>query len=130
MDILTSAIKNEIRMQYRSVRKFSMEVGIPQSTIVSALHNGIGGTSYDTVLKICRKLRINLYEYSPLYNTSFKGMSLISAYSQLDEKGRYVIDAIMSVELQRCGGTEYSDLLKQQRSDVIEEPETASEEKE
>lgn len=130
MDILTSAIKNEIRMQYRSVRKFSMEVGIPQSTIVSALHNGIGGTSYDTVLKICRKLRINLYEYSPLYNTSFKGMSLISAYSQLDEKGRYVIDAIMSVELQRCGGTEYSDLLKQQRSDVIEEPETASEEEE
>ena len=125
MDILTMAIKNEIKAQYRSVRKFSIAVGIPQSTIVSALHNGIGGTSYDTVLKICRKLSINLYEYSPLYNTSHKGMSLISAYSQLDEKGRYVVDAILDVELERCGGIDYNEFLKQSRTDVIEEPEKA-----
>ncbi len=125
MDILTMAIKNEIKAQYRSVRKFSIAVGIPQSTIVSALHNGIGGTSYDTVLKICRKLSINLYEYSPLYNTSHKGMSLISAYSQLDEKGRYVVDAILNVELERCGGIDYNEFLKQSRTDVIEEPEKA-----
>ncbi len=104
------AIKNEIKFQYKSVRKFSMDVGIPQSTIVSALHNGIGGTSYDTVLKICRKLGINLYEYSPLYNNSHKGMSLISAYNQLDEKGRYVIDAILNVELERCGGVSYDQM--------------------
>jgi len=110
MDLLTMAIKNEIRSQYKSVRKFSMDVGIPQSTIVSALHNGIGGTSYDTVLKICRKLSINLYEYSPLYNTSHKGMSLISAYSQLDDKGKYVVDAILSVELERCGGLTYDEM--------------------
>ena len=125
MDILTMAIKNEIKAQYRSVRKFSIAVGIPQSTIVSALHNGIGGTSYDTVLKICRKLSINLYEYSPLYNTSHKGMSLISAYIQLDEKGRYVVDAILNVELERCGGIDYNEFLKQSRTDVIEEPEKA-----
>ncbi len=117
MDILTMAIKNEIRAQYRSVRKFSIEVGIPQSTIVSALHNGIGGTSYDTVLKICRKLSINLFGYSPLYNTSHKGMSLITAYSQLDEKGRYVVDTILDVELQRCGGFTYDEVLTKEVSD-------------
>lgn len=121
MDLLTMAIKNEIRAQYRSVRKFSIAVDIPQSTIVSALHNGIGGTSYSTVLKICRKLSINLYEYSPLYNTSHKGMSLISAYSQLDEKGRYVIDTLLDIELERCGGKSYDDLLKQERDDTIPE---------
>lgn len=115
MDLLTTAIKNEIRSQYKSVRKFSMDVGIPQSTIVSALHNGIGGTSYDTVLKMCRKLGINLYEYSPVYNTSHKGMSLISAYTQLDEKGKYVVDAIINVELERCGGISYEDM------DTVEE---------
>jgi len=109
MDLLTTAVKNEIRAQYKSVRKFSIEVGIPQSTIVSALHNGIGGTSHDTVLKICRKLGLNLLEYSPLYNTSEKGMSLISAYSQLDEKGRYTVDAILTAELKRCGGRDYND---------------------
>lgn len=120
MDLLTMAIKNEIRSQYRSVRKFSIAVGIPQSTIVSALHNGIGGTSYDTVLKICRKLSINLYEYSPLYNTSHKGMSLIAAYSQLDEKGRYVVDAILNVELERCGGLSYDEMLSKERSDTVD----------
>ncbi len=116
MDLLTMAIKNEIRTQFRSVRKFSIAVGIPQSTIVSALHNGIGGTSYDTVLKICRKLSINLFEYSPLYNTSHKGMSLITAYSQLDEKGRYVVDAILNAELERCGGFTYDEVLAKEEA--------------
>ena len=120
MDVLTMAIKNEIRAQYKSVRKFSIAVGIPQSTIVSALHNGVGGTSYDTVLKICRKLSINLYEYSPLYNTSHKGMSLITAYSQLDEKGRYVVDAILDVELKRCGGSSYEKMLSEINADKTE----------
>lgn len=125
--LLTMAIKSEIKAQYRSVRKFSIAVGIPQSTIVSALHNGVGGTSYNTVLKICRKLGINCYEYSPLYNTSYKGMSLISAYSQLDEKGRYVIDTLLNIELERCGGIDYKEILKQTPSDVIEEqPEEAN----
>lgn len=121
MDLLTMAIKNEIRTQYKSVRKFSIAVGIPQSTIVSALHNGIGGTSYATVLKICRQLSINLYEYSPVYNTSHKGMSLISAYSQLDEKGRYVIDTLMNIELERCGGISYEELKKEEEAESTEE---------
>lgn len=120
MDLLTMAIKNEIRAQYRSVRKFSIAVGIPQSTIVSSLHNGVGGTSYDTVLKICRKLSINLYEFSPLYNTSHKGMSILAAYSQLDDKGRYVVDAILNVELERCGGLTYDEMLAKEPSDVVE----------
>ncbi len=108
MDLLTMAIKNEIKTQYRSVRKFSLAVGIPQSTIVSALHNGIGGTSYSTVLKICRKLSINMYDFSPLFNTDYHGMSIMAAYSQLDEKGRYVIDTLFDIELKRCKGKNYS----------------------
>lgn len=113
MDLLTTAIKNEIRAQYKSVRKFSMAIGIPQSTIVSALHNGIGGTSYSTVLKICRKLSINMYDFSPLFNTNYKGMSMMAAYSQLDEKGRYIIDALFDLELKRCKGTDYTGEIKE-----------------
>lgn len=113
MDLLTMAIKNEIRAQYKSVRRFSLAVGIPQSTIVSALHNGIGGTSYSTVLKICRKLSINMYDFSPLYNTNYQGMSIMAAYSQLDEKGRYVIDTLFDIELKRCKGTDYSENIKE-----------------
>ena len=42
MDELTTLIKNEIKRQYRSVRQFSMAIGVPQSTIVTALQKGIG----------------------------------------------------------------------------------------
>lgn len=112
MDLLTMAIKNEIREQYKSLRQFAIAIGIPQSTIVSALHNGVGGTSYDTVLKICRKLSINMYDYSPLYNTNYHGMSIMAAYSQLDEKGRYVIDTLLDIELKRCKGTNYEEDIK------------------
>ncbi len=123
MDLLTMAIKNEIRAQYKSVRRFSMAVGIPQSTIVSALHNGIGGTSYSTVLKICRKLSINMYDYSPLFNTNYHGMSMMTAYNQLDDKGRYIIDNLFDLELKRCKGVDYTGDIKEAIADAEKEAE-------
>jgi lambda repressor-like predicted transcriptional regulator len=52
VDSITKLIKTEIKRQYKSVRKFSEESGIPYSTLSNALSKGIGGTSYDTVIKI------------------------------------------------------------------------------
>ena len=37
MNELTSLIKTEIKKQFRSVRQFSMYIGVPQSTIITAL---------------------------------------------------------------------------------------------
>lgn len=48
MDNLTKIVRTEISRQYKSVRQFSFAVDIPLSTINSALHNGIGGSSFDT----------------------------------------------------------------------------------
>lgn len=45
MDKLTNIVRDEISRQYKSVRQFAFAVGIPLSTINSALHNGIGGSS-------------------------------------------------------------------------------------
>ena len=47
MDNLTKIVRTEISRQYKSVRQFALTVGIPLSTINSALHNGIGGSSFD-----------------------------------------------------------------------------------
>ena len=58
MDNLTKLVRDEITRQYRSVRQFAFAVDIPLSTINSALHNGIGGSSFDTVVQICRTLGI------------------------------------------------------------------------
>ena len=53
MDNLTTIVRDEISRQYRSVRQFAFAVGVPLSTINSALHNGVGGSSFDTVMQIC-----------------------------------------------------------------------------
>ena len=47
MDNLTRIVKTEISRQYKSVRQFAFAVNIPLSTINSALHNGIGGSSFE-----------------------------------------------------------------------------------
>ena len=59
MDNLTTIVRDEISRQYRSVRQFAFAVGVPLSTINSALHNGVGGSSFDTVMQICKTLGIN-----------------------------------------------------------------------
>lgn len=54
MDTVKSEkLKSAILSQYKSIRKFSEAVDIPNSTIVSALDNGIGGMAVDKVIKIC-----------------------------------------------------------------------------
>ena len=58
MDNLTKVVRDEISRQYRSVRQFAFAVDIPLSTINSALHNGVGGSSFDTVMRICKILGI------------------------------------------------------------------------
>ena len=58
MDNLTKIVRTEISRQYKSVRQFSFAVDIPLSTINSALHNGVGGSSFDPVMQICKTLGI------------------------------------------------------------------------
>ena len=58
MDNLTKIIREEIGKQYKSVRQFAFAVGVPLSTVNSALHNGVGGSSFDTVLRLCKVLGI------------------------------------------------------------------------
>ena len=70
MDNLTKIVRTEIARQYKSVRQFAFAVNIPLSTINSALHNGIGGSSFDTVVQICRALGIKaLSEDASFYLT-------------------------------------------------------------
>ena len=58
MDTITQLIKTEIKRQYKSVRQFSEKSGIPYSTLSNALTRGVGGTSYETVIRICNLLQL------------------------------------------------------------------------
>lgn len=102
MDELTLLIKKEIKKQYRSVRQFSLAIGVPQSTIVTALQKGIGGTSFSTIVNICKVLDIK-----PVFGGE-KGLFLnresrvlLERYALLDERGKQTVRALTEVEALR-----------------------------
>ena len=95
-------IKNEIKKQYKSVSKFSEASGIPYSTLSNALAKGIGGTSYDTVVKIFRLLNIKQAYDSDivLFNSEFH--DIYAKLTQLDEQGVHTVCTVLNVEYNRC----------------------------
>lgn len=102
MDNLTKLVRDEITRQYRSVRQFAFAVDIPLSTINSALHNGVGGSSFDTVMRICKILGIKaMSDDAALYLTD-DTENLLTQYAKLDDYGRHTISSVMQVEYDRC----------------------------
>ena len=92
MDNLTTIVRDEISRQYRSVRQFAFAVGVPLSTINSALHNGVGGSSFDTVMQICKTLGI-------------KAMADDAAFYLTDDTEQlltHTVASVMQVEYERC----------------------------
>ena len=95
MDNLTRIVKTEISRQYKSVRQFAFAVNIPLSTINSALHNGIGGSSFDTV-------GIKAISSDASFYLTEDTQQLLDQYAQLDDYGRHTIASVMKVEYDRC----------------------------
>lgn len=52
-------LRNAILDRYVSLRQFAEAADVPYSTVMTVLSRGIGGASFDTVLKICRTLEID-----------------------------------------------------------------------
>ncbi len=107
MDNLTKIVRTEISRQYKSVRQFAFAVDIPLSTINSALHNGIGGSSFDTVVQICKVLGIKALSDDSAFYLTDDTQQLLTQYAQLDAYGRHTVSTVLKVEYDRC--TELSD---------------------
>lgn len=102
MEELTQLIKKNIKLKYSSTKRFAQEIGIPQTTIVSALKNGISGTSFSTVCKMCQALDIKLINGIYPVAVSDTTTNLIKKMSQLDEKGIHTVTTVMEMEYMRC----------------------------
>ena len=102
MDELTSLIKKNIKSKYSSTRRFAEELCIPQTTIVSAIKNGISGTAFTTVCKMCNALDIKLMNgiYPVVVTDTTK--NLIEKMSKLDEKGIHTVTTVLEMEYLRC----------------------------
>ena len=112
LDSITKLIKLEIKRQYKSVRQFSEKSGIPYSTLSSALSKGIGGTSYDTVIKICKLLNLKqAYDADlTIFNDQF--YEICAMLAALDERGVHTVKTILSVEYNRCTNENASPSVK------------------
>ena len=112
VDSITLLIKSEIKRQYKSVRKFSEESGIPYSTLSNALSKGIGGTSYDTVIKICNLLNLEqAYDADlTIFNEQFH--EICTMLAALDERGVHTVKTILSMEYNRCTNDNPSPTVK------------------
>mgnify|MGYP003312675357 CR=1 FL=1 len=106
MNDLSQIISDEIKKQYKSVRKFADELGIAQTTIVSAIKNGVKGTAYETVIKMCEKLNIELVNYNSHIVMTNDVIDLINMYNNLDEKGAHAVMAFASMEFNRSKGND------------------------
>lgn len=96
MDNFTELIKAKIYENYKSVRDFSLAVGVPQTTILSALKNGMGNTSFSTVTAICNQLNIDIDAINNNSTIDTRFIPQLNMYDMLDDAGKKKIDSIIN----------------------------------
>ena len=102
MDELTEIIKKNIKDKFSSTRQFAEKIGIPQTTIVSALKNGVSGTSFTTVCKICSELDIKFMDGMYPVEVTDSTKKIVEKLSKLDEKGIHTVSTVLEMEYLRC----------------------------
>lgn len=55
-------LRNLILDRYTSLRQFASDADIPYSTLMTLLSRGVGGASFDIVIRICKILGIDPLE--------------------------------------------------------------------
>lgn len=101
MDEKSLKLKNIIKSQYKSIRAFADKVGIPNTTLVTALNNGIGGMAVEKVILICECLNIDVKTFEPISDSesfSFLEKEIIKKYRQLDADGKERVDYVLNLE--------------------------------
>lgn len=110
MDEKSLKLRCIIKSQYKSIRAFADAVGIPNTTLVTALNNGIGGMAVEKVIQICDKLGIDVKTFEPcdsVSDFSFEEKDIIKKYRLLDEGGKGRIKNQLNFEVdQQAQGAE------------------------
>ncbi len=89
-----------IRAKYRSLRNFSIESGIPNSTLNSMFKKGIGGTAVDTVLKVCSLLGCDLYSLTESEDgADIDDRIFFSKYLKLNDSDKELVRLVLEHQL-------------------------------
>ena len=93
-------LKGVILSRYKSIRQFAVEMGIPYSTLITALERGVDRMAYSTVIRICEALSLNPIDFSPLdeedaLSSQIATKRVMERYWKLNKAGRKRILDIM-----------------------------------
>ena len=93
-----------IKTKYRSLRNFSIESGIANSTLNSMFKKGIGGTSVDTVMHVCSLLGCDVYSLSDdnNNNVSCDDRAFFSDYLKLSDSSKELVRMVVHHQLSNC----------------------------
>ena len=97
---LNVQIKEAIKSEYGTVAAFSNETGVPYSTLNSIIKNGPDNSKFDMIMKICRCLKIDVFNISDL-NLSVDDVEFVYKLSRLDKHGAELLTAVLEREYKR-----------------------------
>ena len=104
-------LKNRILQNYKSVRAFALELGVPYTTVDTMLKKGVRFSGLELVSRVCRGLGLELgaLEKGILRESADPPEGLISKaerehirrYRALDRHGKRAVDLLLALETER-----------------------------
>ncbi|XZM32563.1 hypothetical protein ACSXAY_11620 [Clostridium perfringens] len=101
MDTIENKLKELILTKYKSLREFTLKIGMPYSTFDTILKRGVDKANIINILKICNELNISadrlangIIEYNniqkdiPSINLSKEETTLLENYNKLNDVGK------------------------------------------
>lgn len=98
MNDLSSEIKTAINEKFGTVSDFCRYIGVSQSTVATALKNGVDGMRFETVIKILSALGLE-YSDGIVALPGKNYTELANKFSRLDERGKEKMVAFVSSEV-------------------------------
>ena len=136
MDTIENKLKELILTKYKSLREFTLKIGMPYSTFDTILKRGVGKANIINILKICNELDISadklangIIEYNNVkkdiysINLSKEEKTLLENYNKLNKFGKnkvinYTKDLIEMPKYQKDNVT----TLHKREKQIWEEP--------
>ena len=86
------------------MKEFSTQTGIPLSTLNTAFHKRIEGSSYELVRRICSILHIKKICDDEITYVNGEFYDLVKSVESLDKQGLSTLKALMKYEAERREG--------------------------
>lgn len=95
MNIIEDKLKILILTRYKSIREFSIAIGMPYSTIDTILKKGVNNTSISNIFKICKNLNISV---DALADGQIIHNDIKTHYEELPETELYLVRKFQSFD--------------------------------